>query len=120
LRKTADTVRVIWKLANGYLAARAPWTLAKTDHPQAAFVVRTAVNLVGICARAAWPIIPAAAEKVLVALGDFDSGVPEFPSEDDLSRIPAGRTIRHPGLLFEKLGPAWAESNRLRFAGDDS
>jgi methionyl-tRNA synthetase len=94
----------IWKLANGFLAARAPWTLIKTDPTEAAVVIRTAVNLVGICARAAWPIILEAAEKVLTALADLDGPVPRFPSADDLYRVPEGRHIRSPGLLFEKLG----------------
>ena len=117
LRRTADTVRAIWKLANGFLVARAPWTLIKTDPLEAAVVIRTAVNLVGICARAAWPIIPEAAEKVLTALADLDGPAPGFPSAHDLWRIPAGRRIQHPGLLFEKLGADWAEAKRQRFAG---
>ncbi|MCA1457173.1 methionine--tRNA ligase [Bradyrhizobium sp. BRP22] len=114
LRGTADDVRAIWKAANAYLVARAPWTLLKTDGDQAASVVRTAVNLVGICARAAWPIIPEAAEKVLGAIGDLEA-VPAFPSTDHLTRIPAGRRIRHPGPLFAKLGADWAATQRQKF-----
>jgi methionyl-tRNA synthetase len=117
LRRTADTVRAIWKVANGFLVARAPWTLIKIAPAEAAVVIRTAVNLVGICARAAWPIIPEAAEKVLTALADLDGPAPGFPSADDLWRIPAGRHIQQPGLLFEKLGADWAEPKRQRFAG---
>ena len=117
LRRTADTIRAIWKLANGFVVARAPWTLIKTDPAEAAIVVRTAVNLVGICARAAWPIIPNAAEKVLAALVDLEGAAPKFPSAEDLYRIPAGRRVQHPGLLFEKLGSKWAETSRDRFAG---
>jgi methionyl-tRNA synthetase len=116
LRATADVVRAIWKAANQYLVARAPWTLIKTEPDQASLVVRTAVNLIGICARAAWPIIPDAAEKALAAIGEREP-VPTFPRADDLSRIPAARVITHPGPLFEKRGPDWAEVQRLRFAG---
>jgi methionyl-tRNA synthetase len=96
--------------------SRAPWTLIKTDRDQAALVVRTAVNLVGICARAAWPIIPEAAERALGAIGDLEE-VPTFPSTAHLNRIPAGRRIAHPGPLFTKLGSEWAETQRQRFTG---
>jgi methionyl-tRNA synthetase len=116
LRGTADAVRAIWKAANRYLVSSAPWTLIKSDPDQAALVIRFAVNLIGICARAAWPIIPAAAEKALGAIGDL-AAVPTFPS-NDLNRIPAGRPIVHPGPLFNKLGATWAKAQRLRFAGE--
>lgn len=119
-RKIADTVRAIWKLSNGYLVTRAPWTLIKTNPEEAAVTIRTAVNLVGICARAAWPIIPGTAETVLTALGGLDGDIPDFPSRAHLHRIPEGRPIKNPGPLFEKLGPDWAEQNRQRFAGRGS
>jgi len=117
LRGTAGTIRSIWKKANGYLVSRAPWTLIKSDPNQAALVTRLAVNLIGICARAAWPIIPGAAERALGAIGDL-TAVPAFPSKDDLNRIPAGHRIVHPGPLFSKLGSDWAEAQRLRFTGE--
>ncbi len=118
MRKIADTVRAIWKLSNGYLVTRAPWTAIKTNPIEAAVTIRTAVNLIGICARAAWPIIPGTAETVLTAIGDLDGDVPAFPSKLDLLRIPDGRRIKNPGPLFEKLGPDWAEQNRQRFGGE--
>jgi len=115
LRRTADTVRAIWKTANAYLVARAPWTLIQIDPKQAALVIRVATDLIGICARAAWPIIPETAEKALAAIGDIED-VPAFPSACDLGRIPPGRRIAHPGPLFTKLGADWAEAHRPRFA----
>jgi methionyl-tRNA synthetase len=99
--------------------ARAPWTLIKSNPDQAALVVRFAVNLIGICARAAWPIIPVAAERALGAIGDLQE-VPPFPSTDDLNRISARSPIVHPGPLFAKVGADWAETQRLRFARQDS
>ena len=116
LRKTADTVRAIWKTANLYLVSRAPWSLLKSEPDEAALVLRTAVNLIGICARAAWPIIPDAADKALVSIGECEA-VPAFPLADDLTRVPAGCRIAHPGRLFDKLGSEWAEAQRVRFAG---
>jgi methionyl-tRNA synthetase len=118
LRKTADAARAIWKAANLYLVSRAPWTLIKSDPAEAALVLRTAVNLIGIGARAAWPIIPDAADKALAAIGEREV-IPTFPSADDLTRIPPERLIDHPGLLFEKLGPQWAETQHARFAGKE-
>jgi hypothetical protein len=32
-----------------------------------------------------------------------------------ITRIPAGRRIDHPGPLFSKLGPEWAEAQSQRF-----
>ena len=118
LRRTADTVRAIWKTANAYLVAKAPWTQIKSEPAQASLVIRVAINLLGICARAAWPIIPDAADAVLDAIGDRKT-VPEFPSAADLARIPAGRRITHPGPLFAKLGADWAEAQRQRFSGTE-
>jgi len=119
LRGTADAVRTIWKAANSYLVARAPWTLISANPDQAALAVRFAVNLIGICARAAWPIIPAAAKEALAAIGDLQE-VPTFPSTDDLNRISARSRIVYPGPLFTKIGADWAEAQRLRFAGQAS
>jgi methionyl-tRNA synthetase len=115
LRGTADAVRAVWKLANVHLVERAPWTLIRTDPDEAARAVRTAVNLIGICARAAWPIIPESASKALAAIGEGEE-VPSFPSVADLDRIPVGRRIVHPGPLFAKLGAEWAETQSRRFS----
>ena len=117
LRKTADAVRAIWKAANLYLVSRAPWTLIKSDPAEAGLVLRIAVNLIGVCARAAWAIIPNAADKALASIGEREE-IPAFPSANDLTCIPAGRRIDPPGLLFGKLGPEWAEAQRARFAGE--
>jgi methionyl-tRNA synthetase len=114
LRKTADTVRAIWKTANAYLVSRTPWTLIAAEPAEAALVLRTAVNLIGICAHAARPIIPDAADKALASIGECEA-TPRFPSADDLRRIPPGRRITRPGPLFEKLGLEWAEAQRARF-----
>ena len=106
-------------MANVHLVQNAPWTLVKTDPELAAGAVRTAVNLIGICARAAWPIVPEAASRALTAIGDLEE-VPAFPSVEHLDRIPAGRRIDHPGPLFSKLGPGWAEAQSQRFAAERS
>jgi methionyl-tRNA synthetase len=58
-RKAADEVRSIWRLANGYLAAEAPWASFHKDPERTAVVIRTAVNLLDVAATVAWAFIPA-------------------------------------------------------------
>jgi methionyl-tRNA synthetase len=118
LRKGADEVRAIWRLANGYLAAQAPWATFRTDPARCRVAVRTAVNLVEICATVAWPFIPDAAETVLRALGR-PPGVPAVrePVADALRLVETGRTIQAPPLVFRKLTWDWAEEQRNAFRG---
>lgn len=119
LRAPADAIRAIWKASNGYLVEKAPWTAMKTDPEQAALSIRVAVNLIGICARAAWPIIPDAAGKVLSALGE-ETHNPGFPTVDHLSAVSAGRKISNPGPLFAKLGSEWVERQSNAFGDQKS
>lgn len=119
LRRAADAVRSIWHLANGYLAAEAPWTRVASDPSRAALVTRTAVNLVDVSAAVAWSFIPDAARKVRVALGqetDRGTSVPAWPSPA-LDGVEAGRKIQAPSILFGKLSADWVEARRRQFAG---
>jgi methionyl-tRNA synthetase len=120
LRKAADEVRAIWRLANGYLARQAPWVTFRTDPERCRIAVRTAINLVEICATVAWPFIPNAAETVLRALGR-PPGVPAWPEPvaDALRLVETGRTIQPLPPLFRKLTQDWAEEQRNRFGGRD-
>ena len=117
LRRAADAMRSIWHLANGYLAAEAPWTLIKSDPSRAALVTRIAVNLLDVAATAAWPFIPHAAQQVRTALGHGD-GAPTWPTPA-LDSIEAGRRIDTPPILFNKLSPEWVEARRQQFAGSE-
>jgi methionyl-tRNA synthetase len=118
LRKAADEVRAIWRLANSYLAAQAPWVTFRTDPERCRVAVRTAVNLVEICATVAWPFIPNATETVLRALGR-PPGVPAWPAlvADALRLVEIGHTIQVLSPLFQKLTQEWAEEQRNRFRG---
>lgn len=120
LRKAADEVRAIWRLANGYLAAQAPWVTFRTDPERCRVAVRTAINLVGICATVAWPFVPNAAETVLRAVGR-PPGVPTWPAAGAaaLRLDGTGRTVQAPPPLFRKLTQDWAEEQRNRFGGGD-
>lgn len=104
LRKAADGVRAIWRLANSYLAEAAPWSLVRTDRVRAAVVTRTAIGLVRIAAVAAWPFIPDKAAQVLRALGE-DDDVPCWQDRGDeaLGLAHAGRRFEVPPILFPRL-----------------
>ena len=117
-RKAADEVRSIWRLANGYLAAQAPWSLFGRGQERAATVTRTGVNLVAVAATISWPFIPEAAERVSTALGGSVS-VPLWPrsAADALTEIKGGRRVSSLPILFSKLTAEWSEEQQKQFAG---
>jgi methionyl-tRNA synthetase len=103
-RKSADVVRSIWALSNGYISQAAPWSAIKTDRARAAVIVRTAINLVRISAIAAWPFIPEAATTVLASLGE--RGEPprwHASGAEAIAFVPPGRKFELPPLLFRKI-----------------
>ena len=121
IRKSAQELRALWVIGNEYLTAAAPWTAIKTDPDRTAVIVRTGINLVGLFARVAAPIIPFAAEITALAVGETYPGA--WPGADgvlELSRIEAGRPVRAPEVLFRKIEDAqiavWGE----RFGGGGS
>ncbi len=118
MRKAAQSVRALWVRGNEYLQEAAPWTAIKTDPERAAIIVRTGLNLAALFARVSAPFIPFAAEKIAEAFGETYPG--PWPTTDaaaELGKLPAGRTIRAPDVLFKKIEDAqiaeWAE----RFGG---
>lgn len=117
IRRAADLVRTVWDEANAYVAAQAPWTLAKTDPERAAVVSAAAVGLVRLSALIAHPFVPAAATRVLSHLGD--DGDVRWPSDalEVLSR-PVAIRIDKPEPLVAKLDDAWVEAQTRRFSGD--
>jgi methionyl-tRNA synthetase len=116
IRKSAQALRALWVLGNEYLQAAAPWTAIKTDPERAATVVRTAVNLVGLYARVSAPVIPFAAEAMALAVGE--AYPPSWPGSDvaaELSRIPPGRALSVPPVLFRKIEEADVAAWSTRF-----
>jgi methionyl-tRNA synthetase len=118
VRKSAQALRALWVVGNEYLQNAAPWSAIKTDPARAAVIVRTAINLVALYAAVSAPVIPFAAEKIALAVGE--TYPPAWPTPDaraELNRLEAGRTITTPDVLFRKIEPAdvaaWAE----RFGG---
>jgi len=121
IRKSAQGLRALWVLGNEYLQEAAPWTAIKTDPDRAAVIVRTALNLVALYARISAPVIPFAAEKIALAMGEpLPLGWPSMSGETELNRLEPGRAVRAPEVLFAKIDDAavalWAE----RFGGAEA
>jgi methionyl-tRNA synthetase len=93
--------------------AGAPWSHIVKD-PARAAVVRTSVNLLALAATVAWAFTPAAAERVLEALGN--NAKPSWPSSaaQALTLIEGGRRVGVPPILFEKLSAG--RHHRTKFA----
>jgi methionyl-tRNA synthetase len=118
MRKSALALRALWVVGNEYLQEAAPWTAIKTDPERAAVIVRTALNLAALFARMAAPIIPFAAETVSLALGeDYPAAWPGADVGAELSRIPAGRKISTPPVLFKKVEDTDIVEWTARFGG---
>ena len=118
VRKSAQALRALWVLGNEYLQGAAPWTAIKTDPDRAAIIVRTAINLATLYAAVSAPVIPFAAEKIALAVGE--SWPLAWPSPDgraELNRLEAGRTITVPEVLFRKIEAADVEAWTERFGG---
>jgi methionyl-tRNA synthetase len=113
VRKSAQALRGLWVLGNEYLQEAAPWSAIKTDPARAAVIVRTAINLVGLYSRISTPIIPFAAKAMARAVGETSAAWPSADIAAELSRIPEGRVVTTPPILFSKIGDTqvaeWSE-----------
>ena len=70
-------------------------------------------------ARLSQPFIPATAEVISGAVGDFDA-LAVWPSPDggaELARLPEGRPVRAPEVLFRKIEEAHVAAWTERFGG---
>jgi len=118
VRKAAQALRGLWVLGNEYLQEAAPWSAIRTDPELAAVGVRTGLNLAALFARVSAPVIPFAAEAIALALGEpFPAAWPGADAAAELARVPAGRRIATPPVLFRKVEDAEIETWRARFAG---
>jgi methionyl-tRNA synthetase len=118
VRKSAQALRALWVVGNEYLQVAAPWTAIKTDPARAAVIVRTAINLAALYAAVSAPVIPFAAEKIALAVGEtYPRAWPTPDGRAELNRLAGGRSITVPDVLFRKIEAAdvsaWAE----RFGG---
>jgi methionyl-tRNA synthetase len=120
-RKAAQALRALWVLGNEYLTEAAPWTAIKTDPQRAAVIVRTGINLVSLFARISAPFIPFAAETTGLAVGEpYPAAWPSADGQAELQRIPAGRPVKAPDVLFRKLEDAQIEAWKSQFGGAEA
>jgi methionyl-tRNA synthetase len=118
VRKAAQALRGLWVVGNEYLQEAAPWTAIKTDPARAAVVVRTGLNLVALFARVSAPVIPFAAEKIALAVGEpYPAAWPSLDAAAELSRLVVGAPVRAPEVLFRKIEDAQIAEWTERFGG---
>ncbi len=118
IRKAALALRSIWVLGNEYLTAAAPWTAIKTDPERAAMIVRTGLNFVALFARISSPFTPFTAAIIAEAVGEASPG--EWPGNDgeaELLRLPVGRIVKAPEVLFRKIEDVQVAEWTERFGG---
>jgi methionyl-tRNA synthetase len=90
----------IARLGNKYLAETEPWKVIKEDREKAGSILNFAVQLVAQSAIALEPFIPFTSNKLREALGMSEYS---WTNIGDFDLIPAGRTLKNPGLLFDKI-----------------
>jgi methionyl-tRNA synthetase len=90
----------IARLGNKYLAEAEPWKVIKEDREKAGSILNFAVQLVAQSAIALEPFIPFTANTLREALGMTDYS---WTHIGDFEIIPAGRALKNPGLLFDKI-----------------
>lgn len=90
----------IARLGNKYLAETEPWKVIKEDRAQAGSILNFTVQLVAQSAIALEPFLPFTANTLREALGMSDYS---WTHIGDFEIIPAGRTLKNPGLLFDKI-----------------
>jgi methionyl-tRNA synthetase len=120
VRKSAQALRALWVLGNEYLQEAAPWTAIKSDPERAAVIVRTAINLVALYARVSAPVIPFTAEAIALSVGeDFPPAWPSADGRAELTRLPAGRAVTAPPVLFRKIEEADVAAWSARFGAGE-
>jgi methionyl-tRNA synthetase len=121
IRKSAQTLRAIWVLGNEYLTEAAPWTALKTDPARAAIIVRTGLNLVALFARLMDPFLPFTAKVVAEGVGEANlASWPSANGAHELTRVPPGRSVKAPPVLFKKIEDADVVAWKARFGGGDA
>jgi methionyl-tRNA synthetase len=121
LRKAARSLRDVWALGNSYLERAQPWITIRDDEDQAACSLRTALNLVCICAVLSAPIIPNTSERVLDAFRlPPTTGWVSTPPSADLTALAPGHHFNVPGVLFRKLTDDDLATWSAHFGGSDA
>jgi len=90
----------IARIGNKYLAETEPWKVIKVDRDKAGSILNFAVQLVAQAAIALEPFLPFTSHTLREALGMSDYS---WTLIGDFEIIPEGRTLKNPGLLFDKI-----------------
>ncbi|MBO5038982.1 MAG: methionine--tRNA ligase [Alphaproteobacteria bacterium] len=121
-RKATQSLHNVFMLANAYIAEKEPWKKVKEggDRVDAALTLKTAVNIILMCAVLSSPFIPATSEKVFEAFG-VQENERAWPVDvrAALDVLGAGRVIDAPGILFAKIMPERIEELKAQF-GDET
>jgi methionyl-tRNA synthetase len=106
IHKSLGAVVSLGSDVNGYFAAQAPWVMVKDgkDMPRAGTVLYVATEVVRQIAILLQPYTPAAAEKLLTALG-LSAGERSFASLGPAGRIKSRVKLEKPEPVFPKYYP---------------
>jgi methionyl-tRNA synthetase len=115
-RKAMGELRALWSRANEYFDRKEPWARIKEDREDAALTLRTCVNLIAVFARAAAPVLPSTAQRVLDAL-EVPGAERGWPTAFAPELLAPGRPIAVPEVLFRKLTDDDVAAWRRRFGG---
>ena len=120
-RKATQALRALWVLGNQYLTEAAPWTAIKTDRDRAAVSVRIGLNLVALFATLSEPFIPFTAAIFAKAVGEPAQARWPIGEEgrNPLLRVPPGRPVKAPEVLFRKIEDSQVAEWRERFGGPE-
>lgn len=106
-------LNAVWAVvaeANRYFAGEAPWALAKTDPPRQKTVLYVTAEVVRQIAILAQPAMPAAAAKLLDALGIEEGAARQFDQLGGAGRIAPGTVLPAPQAVFPRyIEPTAAE-----------
>jgi methionyl-tRNA synthetase len=103
-RKSTSALREVWALGNRSLERAEPWITVRNDPDQAAFTLRTAIDLIRIFAVLAAPMIPTASERILNALGlPPATGSIREPTDAEITVLQPGHAFTVPDVLFPEI-----------------
>jgi methionyl-tRNA synthetase len=116
--------------ANRYLDTKAPWKAIKTDRAAAGTTFWVALQVINTLKTLFYPFVPFASEKLHGFLGfetESTDGKTSYAGQTDgekfsvlpsarweVVEVPAGQTLRQPGILFNKLDEKVADEERER------
>lgn len=119
MRKSCQALRKLWVLGNEYIQEAAPWSALKTDAVRAGVIVRTALNLVRLCAVTAQPVIPHMAQTIMDCFGHaLPQPWPSANAKYELSYLEGGETVSTKAVLVTKIDDETINEWAARFGGE--